>query len=90
MYINNSDIRFDKRNSHRNINTMFRATSTAEYKKIIIAILCSSLTIYAERPTDGQTSEVINLPLAKTAGISQVVAQLLRYSQHNLNIGVQC
>jgi hypothetical protein len=39
MYTNNSDIRFDDENSHRNIDTIFRATSTMKYKKIIITIL---------------------------------------------------
>jgi len=39
MYTRNSDIRFGDGDSHRNIDTMFRATSTTKHKETIIAIV---------------------------------------------------
>lgn len=39
MYTRNSDIRFGDGDSHRNIDTMFRATSTTKHKETIITTL---------------------------------------------------
>jgi len=44
MYTRNSDIRFGDGYSHRNIDTMFRATSTTKHKETIIATCVERLT----------------------------------------------